>query len=202
MTPKPYTDLVLPTATLLRPAPGRQAPLAEWVSTTDRRALPSPLDWGNDAALPPINCRVDVRDGEDYLGPGTVVAYYHKGGELGCVVELDTVDEYYQLVLPKGSRRAHLLGNTLTRLDQGDEPEEQEQVEFTAGSGFIEGKVITDSDNIWSDAPATTEATAEETTTEETTTQPVDATHTPAIAEAAEPGEGTDPDYGVNAIHE
>jgi len=113
----------LETATAaLRPAPGRENPLPEYVSTTDRNALPNVLDWASESPRPPINGRVDVIRFGIALGTGTVVGYFHRRGELGILVELDSVPATMEL--PAGTRRAHFYGENITRLDQGDEPTE------------------------------------------------------------------------------
>ena len=116
-------DTVTPAQPLLRPAPGRQTPLPEWVSTTDRNALPPLLDWASESKRPPIDCRVDVIRFGIPLGTGTVIGYFHRRGELGILVELDTVSAH--LDLPEGTSAAHFFGENLTRLDQGDEPEDR-----------------------------------------------------------------------------
>lgn len=105
----------------LRPAPGREQPLPEWVSTTDRNALPNVLDWASESPRPPINGRVDVIRFGIPLGTGTAVGYFHRSGELGILVELDSVSPH--LDLPEGTNKAHFFGENITRLDQGDEPE-------------------------------------------------------------------------------
>lgn len=115
-------DTVTPAQNELRPAPGRQTPLPEWVSTTDRNALPNVLNWASESPRPPINGRVDVIRFGVSLGTGTAVGYFHRAGELGILVELDSVHEI--LDLPAGTRRAHFFGENITRLDQGDEPED------------------------------------------------------------------------------
>ncbi len=104
----------------LRPAPGRENPLPEWVSTTDRNALPTVLDWASESLRPPINGRVDVIRFGIPLGTGTAVGYFHRGGELGILVALDSVPA--SLDLPAGTNRAHFFGENIVRLDQGDEP--------------------------------------------------------------------------------
>lgn len=108
------------TSAVLRPAPGRENPLPEWVSTTDRNALPTVLDWASESPRPPINGRVDVIRFGIPLGTGTAVGYFHRGGELGILVELDSVPA--SLDLPAGTNRAHFFGENIVRLDQGDEP--------------------------------------------------------------------------------
>lgn len=110
------------TGSALRPTPGRETSLPEWVGTTDRNALPNTLDWASESPRPPINCRVDVIRFGIALGTGTVTGYFHRSGELGCLVALDTVADF--LDLPEGTNTAHFYGENLRRLDQGDEPEE------------------------------------------------------------------------------
>ncbi|MDF7815272.1 hypothetical protein [Hymenobacter sp. YC55] len=110
------------TTPALRPAPGRENPLPEYVSTTDRNALPNVLDWASESPRPPINGRVDVVRFGIALGTGTAVGYFHRGGELGVLVELDSVPSF--LDLPEGTSTAHFFGENLRRLDQGDEPDE------------------------------------------------------------------------------
>ena len=111
------TASITPDETALRPAPGREVPLPEWVSTTDRNALPNVLNWASEAQRPPIGGRVDVISAGFYLGTATVTGYFHRDGELGCWVELDSP-------LSNGVRRTYYFGESLTRLDQGDEPGE------------------------------------------------------------------------------
>ena len=115
-------ETVTPSQPELRPAPGRQTPLPEWVSTTDRNALPNNLDWASESPRPPITGLVDVIRFGISLGTGTAVGYFHRTGELGILVELDSVSPI--LDLPTGTSRAHFFGENITRLDQGDEPEE------------------------------------------------------------------------------
>jgi hypothetical protein len=115
-------DTLTPADSVLRPAPGRENPLPEWVSTTDRNALPNVLDWASESPRPPINGRVDVVRFGISLGTGTAVGYFHRAGELGILVELDSVPPI--LDLPAGTKRAHFFGENITRLDQGDEPDE------------------------------------------------------------------------------
>ena len=115
----------------LRPAPGRANPLPEWVSTTDRNALPDLLNWASEARRPPINGRVDLVRFGISLGTGTAVGYFHRAGELGILVELDSVPAI--LDLPEGTKRAHFFGENITRLDQGDEPEEIPESTDNAG---------------------------------------------------------------------
>lgn len=108
-------ETVTPAETALRPAPGRQTPLPEWVSTTDRNALPPVLYWANEAECPLIQGQVDVISSGFALGTAIVTGYFHTNGELGCWVELD-------IPLASGERRTFYFGESLTRLDQGDEP--------------------------------------------------------------------------------
>ena len=112
----------------LRPAPGRVTPLPEYFSTTDRDALPANLNWTNDCARPPINCRVDVIRFGIYLGSGTVTGYFHrKNQELGVLVALDNVAEHLDLI--PGTTKTHFYGENIRRLDQGDEPVEEQDEE-------------------------------------------------------------------------
>lgn len=100
------------TAPDLRTAPGRTQPLPEWVSTTDRDALPSPLDWGNEQDRPPIKGRVDVTSAGFALGTATVTGYLHWNGQLGCWVRLDVA------MLDSGERRAYFFGDNLNYLGE------------------------------------------------------------------------------------
>lgn len=109
-------DTLPATAPGLRPAPGRENPLPEWASTTDRNALPNTLNWASEADRPPITCRVDLVRFGIPLGTGTVTGYFHVDGELGCWVDLD--------IPSNGNTRTHFFGESITRLDQGDEPVE------------------------------------------------------------------------------
>lgn len=113
MSPDSLTATAPAETPALRPAPGRTTPLPEWVSTTDRNALPNILNWASEAARPPINCRVDLVRFGIALGTGTVTGYFHKDGELGCWVDLDSPSN--------GNTRTHFFGESITRLDQGDE---------------------------------------------------------------------------------
>ena len=79
------------TGSALRPTPGRETSLPEWVGTTDRNALPNTLDWASESPRPPLNGRVDVIRFGIPLGTGTAVGYFHRGGELGILVELDSI---------------------------------------------------------------------------------------------------------------
>lgn len=116
----------------LRPAPGRVEPLPEYFSTTDRDALPERLYWAGETTRPPINGRVDVIRFGIYLGCGTVSGYFHRGNvELGVLVALDNVAEHLDLI--EGTTKTHFYGENIRRLDQGDEPVEEQDEQNAPG---------------------------------------------------------------------